>query len=77
LNLAKKSSVFEFDILINLKTNVNAAISFEYMCDNCKQMYPFAFSRCSNCHGIDTLRVEMSLSRDYSNDSIGENDSFQ
>lgn len=77
LELAKKSSVFEFDVLINLNSNANATLSFEYMCDNCKQVYPFAFTRCANCHGIDTVKVESSLVRDYCIDSIKGSDSFQ
>ncbi len=74
---ANESSVFEFDVLINLKSKVNVTLSFEYMCDGCKQMFPFAFTRCSNCHSIDTTRVEFSLSKDYHRDFSEENNSFQ
>jgi len=77
IELASKSSVFEFDVLINLKNRANATLSFEYICDNCKQVYPFAFSRCSHCHSIDTSRVEFSLSKDYHRDFSEENNSFQ
>ncbi len=77
VDLSTKSSVFEFDILINLKGNANATLSFEYICDNCKQLYPFAFHRCSNCHSIDTIGVEFSLIRDFSRDLSEENNSFQ
>ena len=74
---AVKSSVFEFDILINLDSKVNATLGFEYICDNCKMIYPFAFSRCSGCHAIDTSRVELSLVKDYHKDFSEENNSFQ
>ena len=77
VELATKSSVFEFDILINLKNKVNATLSFEYICNNCKQVYPFAFSRCSHCHAIDSSRVEFSLCKDYHKDFSEENNSFQ
>jgi tetratricopeptide (TPR) repeat protein len=73
----KKSSIFEFDVLINLKGKANATLSFEYICDNCKQMYPFAFNRCSHCHAVDSVKVEFSLSKDYHRDFSEENNSFQ
>jgi len=77
LNLSKKSDIFEFDILIKLQNRANATLSFEYICNECKSVSPFAFSRCSSCHAIDTAQVEWSLSRDYSKDFSEENNSFQ
>ena len=78
LNLATRSSNFEFDVLINLKnTSVNAGLNFEYLCSSCKQVYPFAFNRCSYCHSIDTSKVEWSLIKDYHKDFSEENNSFQ
>ena len=72
-----KSSVFELDVLINLKKGVNATLNFEFICDNCKQVFPFAFHRCSNCHSIDSSRAELSLMKDYQKDFSEENNSFQ
>ncbi|EDZ63084.1 protein containing Tetratricopeptide repeat (TPR) domain [Sulfurimonas gotlandica GD1] len=77
VNMAENSSIFELDVLINLNKNVNATLSFEYICSNCKVVYPFAFNRCSSCHAIDTSRVEMSLSKNYHRDFSEENNSFQ
>jgi len=77
VNEATKSSVFEFDVLINLHQNVNATLCFEYICDNCKVVFPFGFNRCSSCHAIDTSRIEMSLAKDYHKDFSEENNSFQ
>lgn len=77
VDLAIKSSVFELNILINLGGKVNATMSFEYICESCKQVYPFAFSRCTNCHAIDTSRLEYSLTKDYHRDFSEENNSFQ
>ncbi|MEK6658101.1 MAG: tetratricopeptide repeat protein [Campylobacterota bacterium] len=74
---AVKSSVFELDVLINLDPKANATLGFEYICDNCKVVYPFAFSRCSGCHAIDTSRVELSIVKDYHKDFGEENNSFQ
>ncbi|MEA3371820.1 MAG: hypothetical protein U9Q40_10820 [Campylobacterota bacterium] len=72
------SSVFEFNILIALKrSSVNATLNFEYICDSCKQIYPFVFHRCTNCHSIDTARVEWSIAKDYHKDFSEENNSFQ
>jgi tetratricopeptide (TPR) repeat protein len=77
VELANTSSVFEFDVLINLKGKAKATLSFEYICDNCKQIYPFAFNRCSHCHEIDTSKVEFMLSKDFHRDFSEENNSFQ
>jgi len=73
----KKSESFELDILIKLHDKANATLSFEYGCVTCKGSSPFAFNRCSQCHSIDTMSVEWSLSRDYSRNFSEENNSFQ
>lgn len=77
LALSKDSSIFEFDVLINLKESQRATLNFEYVCDSCKQVYPFAFNRCTHCHSIDTQIVEFSLVRNYHRDFNKENNSFQ
>ena len=77
IDLAKKSSVFEFDALINLRGKTNATLSFEYSCSSCKQLYPFAFHRCSSCHSIDTINVEFSLVKDFKKDFAEASNSFQ
>jgi hypothetical protein len=48
LDLSSKSDIFEFDLLIKLQNRANATLSFEYICNECKSVAPFAFSRCSN-----------------------------
>jgi pentatricopeptide repeat protein len=77
INLAQSSSIFEFDVLIKLKGKANASLSFEYMCNSCKQVFPFVFNRCSSCHSVDTSRVEWSLSKDYCKNFSEETNSFQ
>jgi len=77
IDLAQSSSVFAFDVLIKLHGKANATLSFEYMCDACNQVFPFAFNRCSSCHSVDTSRVEWSLSKDYYKNLTQENNSFQ
>ena len=76
VDLAKRSSTFELDMLINL-SNVDATLSFEYICDKCKNVSPFAFNRCSYCHSIDTQIIELGLVRDYYKEISEENNSFQ
>lgn len=77
IDLSSKSSVFEFDALINLRGKTSATLSFEYICSNCKQLYPFAFHRCSACHSIDTINIELSLTKDYTGSFGEESNSFQ
>jgi len=77
INMVVNSSVFELDILINLNKSVSATLSFEYICNNCKVVFPFAFNRCSSCHSIDTSCIELSLGKDYHRDFSEENNSFQ
>ncbi len=77
VSMAISSSTFELDILININKNTNATLSFEYICDNCKVIFPFTFNRCSSCHAIDRFRIELSLAKDYHRDYSEENNSFQ
>ena len=77
VKLASSSCVFEFDLLIKLDKKANATLAFEYVCENCKILYPFVFHRCSSCHAIATSKVEWRLSRDYHKDFSEENNSFQ
>lgn len=75
--LSTKSNIFEFDVLIHLDKKANATLSFEYICDNCKQLYPFAFNRCTACHTIDSIGVEYSLVKDFHRSFDENNNSFQ
>ncbi len=78
VTLAQTSSNFELDILINLQqTKLNATLHFEYSCECCKHVAPFAFHRCSFCHAIGTSKVEWSIVKDYHKDFSEENNSFQ
>ena len=68
---ATQSDVFELNVLIGLKNsdNCSADLQFEYLCDECKHVFPFSFHRCPNCLHVDTLRCELILSRgDYEED---------
>ena len=61
----EESNIFELDILKNLVKNgyKKADISFEYFCNNCKNSYPFYFSRCPNCHYIDSVKILPKLTK--------------
>ena len=77
VNLAHSSLHFELDVLIHLEQKANATLRFEYVCDNCKQTFPFAFYRCSACHAIDSVSVEYALVKNFHRDFSEENNSFQ
>jgi len=62
---ATTSSLFELDVLINLQNKVDATLSFEYICKECKVVFPFGFHRCSSCHAIDTVELEYTVVKDY------------
>ena len=76
ISTATTSLTFELDVLINLDKKTNATLNFEYLCDNCKQIYPFAFTRCTSCNAIDKLVIELSLVKNYDIDFSMENNSF-
>jgi lipopolysaccharide biosynthesis regulator YciM len=65
INTASSSSVFELDVLINLQKvgYKDADLQFEYLCNSCKNVFPFSFNRCPNCLGIDTIKNEILLTK--------------
>jgi len=57
-----KSPVFELEVLKYLpKDLVN--LEFEYICQNCKHLYPIYDERCPNCKELFTFRVEPIISK--------------
>ena len=76
LQEAKGSRQFELDVLIKLPQDAAVTIGFEYLCENCKVVFPFGFHRCSGCHRIDTARLEYNLVRDYQKELSEAGDSF-
>ena len=65
--LTQESTVFEFDVLIKLNRadESGATLQFDYLCGDCKQIYPFSFHRCPNCHSIDSVVTEVLLTKDH------------
>jgi len=64
--LAQESNIFEFDVLIklNIAEQSGATLQFDYLCSACKQVYPFSFHRCPNCHAIDSVIPEALLTKE-------------
>ncbi|MEN8146522.1 MAG: hypothetical protein ABFR02_02755 [Campylobacterota bacterium] len=63
----QNSGIFEFDVLIklNIADQSGATLQFDYLCGECKQIYPFSFHRCPNCHSIDSVVTETLLTKDH------------
>ena len=63
---AQSSEIFELDTLLRLRCaeKRSATIRFEYLCDECKQVFPFLFHRCPNCHAIESAQCEMILTKE-------------
>ncbi len=67
VSLTDTSDIFELDILIKLHRCGSAekvSLQFEYLCEKCKHLFPFAFHRCPNCHAIDSVMPEVILAKD-------------
>lgn len=54
---------FAIEILAKLRTlDFNkATVGFEYLCSECKQIFPIHFYRCPNCQGIHTASIQTKL----------------
>ena len=70
------SEVFELDLLIKLPKDAGVTVGFEYLCQNCKVVFPFSFDRCNACHHIDTLALEYTLQKDHQRELSEAGNSF-
>ena len=59
------SDDFELSVLMELKKadNIKADLSFEYLCDSCKQSFPMSFDRCPNCRNILSSKIQKTLTK--------------
>jgi lipopolysaccharide biosynthesis regulator YciM len=59
------SEQFELSLLIDLKktNNKKATLSFEYICKECKHIFPIYADRCPNCQSILSLQTEPILEK--------------
>ncbi len=66
VNLAQNSPEFELDVLIKLRRcgHTGIDLQFEYLCADCKQVFPFPFHRCPQCQQIDTVVTETMLCKE-------------
>jgi lipopolysaccharide biosynthesis regulator YciM/DNA-directed RNA polymerase subunit RPC12/RpoP len=57
------SSIFELNILINLKNSLckNVDLSFEYYCTKCKHIFPINEHRCHRCSSLFTFKTNLLL----------------
>lgn len=60
INKAKNSDIFELDILLHYP---KAQLDFEYMCQSCKNIFPFSFTRCPKCGSVYAPKVELVISK--------------
>lgn len=56
---------FEFEVLGKLQTLSyhKVGLNFEYVCGECKQVFPIHFYRCPNCQSIDSVKIQTSLTK--------------
>lgn len=73
VDTAKKSEIFEFDILINLQEKKEIAdLTFEYSCECCKQVFPVYFHRCPSCFSVARCKIEPILTKKSDSYFMGE-----
>jgi tetratricopeptide (TPR) repeat protein len=62
-DLILESYLFELDIIKKLEvSNSNmVGLSFEYICDDCKNIYPLYQNRCPNCRKVLSMKPEAIL----------------
>jgi len=47
-----------------------ASLGFEYLCFECKQVFPIHFYRCPHCQSIDTVTIQTTLTKAYDEENI-------
>jgi len=70
-----KNTYFELEVLSNLRVvgYDKATLSFDYMCDDCKNSFPVHFYRCPSCQAIASVKIAPIITKD----NYEENISFQ
>ena len=68
-----RSDIFELDVLIKLREQKSIAdLSFEYACNNCKQIFPIYFHRCPSCMTSNSCKIEPILSKNVQDIFLNE-----
>ena len=60
-----QNAKFEFEVLGKLQSlgYSHATLSFDYVCGECKQVFPIHFYRCPNCQSINSVKIQMSIAK--------------
>lgn len=63
---APKESIFELEILSILQdaNYKKAGLSFEYLCQTCKQIFPVHFYRCPGCHSLNSVKIQPIITKE-------------
>ena len=73
INESEGSDIFELDLLIKLGEQKSIAdLSFEYACNNCKQIFPIYFHRCPSCMTSNSCKIEPILSKNVQDIFLNE-----
>ena len=61
--IPSQKPIFALETLAKLRFHgyTDATLSFEYLCTECKQIFPIHFYRCPNCQSINTVCIQTSL----------------
>lgn len=54
------SPIFEIEVLKHIPKNLGD-LEFEYICEECKHLFPFYYDRCPNCKELFSFKVETRL----------------
>ena len=68
----KEHHYFELEVLSNLNAigYKKASLSFEYICDDCKNSFPVHFHRCPNCQAIASANIEPVITQKIYEESV-------
>jgi lipopolysaccharide biosynthesis regulator YciM len=63
---------FALDIMMRLRTLefTKATVGFEYVCRECKQIFPIHFYRCPQCHSVHTASIQSKLIQTENEENI-------
>jgi lipopolysaccharide biosynthesis regulator YciM len=69
-----EEGIFALDVLAKLRSSgyTKATLAFEYVCTECKNVFPIHFYRCPHCQSINTVAIQTALTKE----SDEENNSF-
>ncbi len=56
---------FALDVLGKLRSlgDEGATLSFDYVCNECKQIFPIHFYRCPHCQSINSVQIQTSITK--------------